>query len=212
MTTHTMLLVDENEQQRHAYELVLNELFDGTGVQVKAIIPLAQPTDYNSLFADGAISALILDQKMEDGGVGYTGTELSSFVRGILPKLPIFILSNYTEEKVLFEEGESDVEYIIDKKTLNDPTSRNAQIFKARVLRRLNVFADVLAERAQRYHDLLVKSLTGRLSVEEEKELGLLDLERAVPMQATEIVDIKTLDAAIAEIRKRLEADGPATP
>ncbi|MDB6093348.1 MAG: hypothetical protein JWM32_910 [Verrucomicrobia bacterium] len=212
MTTHTMLLVDENEQQRHAYGLVLNELFHGTGVVVKPIVPLPQPVDYNVLVAGENVSALILDQKMEDGSVGYTGTQLSTFVRGVVPKLPIFILSNYTEEKELFEAGESDVEYIIDKKHLNDPTSREAQIFKARVLRRLNVFADVLAERAQRYHDLLVRSLTARLSADEEKELGLLDVERAVPQQAAEIVDIKTLDTAIADIRKRLESDGPAKP
>lgn len=211
MTMHTMLLVDENEQQRHAYTLVLTELFEGTGVVVKPLAPLREPADYNPLFAEGQVSALILDQKMEDGGVGYTGTDLSSYLRGIVPKLPIFILSNFTEEKELFEQGESDVEYIVDKRHLNDPTTREAQIFKARVLRRLNVFSDVLTERAQRHHDLLVKSLTDRLSADEEKELGLLDTERAVPQQATEVVDIKALDQAIADIRKRLDSDGPAT-
>lgn len=211
MSTHTMLLVDENAEQRRAYTLILTELFEGTGVVIRAIAPLAKPADYNPIVADGGIAALILDQKMEDGGVGYTGTELSSFLRGVVPKLPIFILSNFTEEKALFEQGEGDVEYIVDKKVLTDPTTRDAQIFKARVLRRLNVFADVLTERAQRYHDLLVKSLTSRLSADEEKELGLLDAERAVPQQATEIVDIKALDQAIADIRKRLDSDGPAT-
>lgn len=212
MTTHTILLVDENAEQRRAFTLTLSELFEGTGIVIRAKEPLPQCSDYAAVVADGEVAALILDQKMEDGGVGYTGTQLSSFLRGIVPKLPIFILSNYTDDRALFEQGEGDVEYIVPKKVLTDPTTRDAQIFKARVLRRLNVFADVLAERARRYHDLLVKSLQSKLTTDEEKELGLLDTERTVPHQATELVDIKTLDSAIAEIRKRLEADDQAKP
>jgi hypothetical protein len=204
MKSNIVYLIDENEEQRRAYALVLGELLDGTGLVIEPLAPLPTPDDYAPLLATGSVVALILDQKLEDGGVAYSGTQLSGHLRGIAPKLPIFIISNYTNDPELFKDGEGDVEYIIAKKVINDPTSRDAQIFKARFIRRLGVFADVLNERTQRYHNLLVKSLSESLTNEEEKELGLLETERAIPQQATEIRDIKALEDAIAELRSRM--------
>lgn len=207
MNPDTVYLVDENDEQRRAFALTLSELFEDTGLTLKPIAPLPTPEDYAPLLASGTVAALILDQKLEDGGVAYSGTELSSYLRGIVPKLPIFILSNYTDNRALFEQGEADVEYIIPKKAITDPTSREAQIFKSRFLRRLNVFVDVLGERAKRYHELLVKSLREELTPDEGKELGLLDIERILPHQAEEIGDVRRLEAAIAELRQRINRD-----
>jgi hypothetical protein len=211
MSPITVYLVDENEEQRRAYALALGELFEGSGIIIKPIAPLQSPSDYAPLLAVGDVAALILDQKMEDGGVTYSGTELSAYLRSIAPKLPIFILSNYTDNRSLFEQGEGDVEDIVSKQVIAEPTTRDAQIFRARFLRRLNVFADMLGERAQRHHDLLVKSLADKLTIEEEKELGLLETERILPYQATEIGDIKALEAAITDLRKRIRPDEPSS-
>lgn len=207
MNANIVFLVDENGEQRRAFALTLGELFEGAGLTIKPMAPLPTPADYAPLLADGSVVSLILDQKMEDGGVAYSGTQLSAYLRGIAPKLPIFILSNYTDDRALFEEGEGDVEYIVSKKMIADPTSRDAQIFKARFLRRLNVFVDLLDARAKRYHDLLVKSLREKLTPEEEKEMGLLENERIIPQQAKEIGDIKALEAAISELRERIQSD-----
>ena len=198
------VLVDENPQQLRAFHLTLNELFTGSGVNIEAMRPLAALDDYARLLANGEISALILDQKMEDGGIPYSGTQLSSHLRAIAPKLPIFILSNYTDDETLFENGEGSVEYILPKKIIADPTCQEAQTFKARFLRHLDVFTDILDNRAQRYHGLLVKSLTEKLSAEEERELGLLETERVLPTHAHEISDAKAIERAIEEIRKQL--------
>ncbi len=207
MNPNIVYLVDENEEQRRAFTLTLDELFEGSGLIIKAIAPLAKPEDYASLLANNLVAALILDQKMEDGGVSYSGTQLSAFLRGIAPKLPIFILSNYTEDRALFENGEGAVEYIVPKQIITDPTTRDALIFKERFLRRLCGFKDLLSERGKRYHDLLVKSLRDKLTPEEEKEIGLLEIDRILPQQAREIGDIKTLEAAICELQKRLNPD-----
>lgn len=206
MNPKIVYLVDENEEQRRAFTLTLSELFEGCGFAIEPLAPLPKPEDYVPLLASGSVAALILDQKMEDGGVAYSGTQLSAYLRGIAPKLPIFILSNYTDDRALFEQGEGDVEYIVSKKVITDPTSRDAQIFKARFLRRLNGFVDILDERARRYHDLLVKSLRDKLTPEEEKEIGLLETERIIPQQAKEISDNKTLEAAIAQLRERIHS------
>ena len=207
MKPNTVYLVDENGEQRRAFALTLGELFEDCGLIVEPMAPLPNPNDYAPLLASGTVAALILDQRLEDGGVAYSGTQLSAYLRGIVPKLPIFILSNYTDDRSLFEQGEGDVEYIVPKKIIADPTSRDAQIFKSRFLRRLNVFVDVLDERAKRYHDLLVKSLREKLTPEEEEEMGLLDDERILPQQAMELADVKALDAALAELRERMNSD-----
>lgn len=207
MKPDTVYLVDENAEQRRAFTLTLNELFEGNGIVIRSMAPLPNPEDYAALLAGGTVAALILDQKMEDGGVAYSGTQLSARLRSIAPKLPIFILSNYTENRSLFEDGEGDVESIISKKDITDPTTHDAQIFKARFLRRLSGFVDLLDERAKRYHDLLVKSLRETLTPEEEKEIGVLETERIIPQQAAEIGDIKALQVAIAELRKRIHPD-----
>lgn len=68
-------------------------------------------------------------------------------------------------------------------------------------------YGDVLDERAQRYHDLLVKSLKETLTAEEQNELGLLETERVLPQHATELEDVKALENAIAELRRRIDSD-----
>lgn len=205
MNPDTIFLVDENLQQRRAYVLALNELLQGTGYSVEALEPLPLVTDYGGILSSGSVAALILDQKMEDGGIPYSGTELSAYLRSIVPKLPIVILSNYTKDAALFENGEGSVEYIVPKAVVADPTCRDAQVFKERFLRRLTGFTELLNERAQRHHDLLIKSLKDKLTPEEEAELGLLEIDRTLPQQANELRDIKALETAIAELKKRIE-------
>lgn len=208
MSRSIAYLVDENAEQRRAFSRTLNELLNELGIEVIPIAPLASPQGYAELLESNEVAALILDQKMEDGGVQYSGTELSSILRGFAPKLPIFILSNYTEDRSLFENGEADVDVIVPKKDIIDPTSKNAQIFKARFVRRTALFDLIVAERTKRYHDLLVKSLSGvKLDEAEATELGVLEEERLLPQQAIELPDIRQLEAAIEELKKRLDQD-----
>lgn len=207
MSTITVCFVDENDVQRRAFANALAGLFADSGISIKEMAPLPKVEDYAALLADGSVMGLILDQKMEDGGVGYSGTQLSAHLRGFMPKLPIVILSNYTDDPALFEQDADAVEYLISKKTIVDPTARDAQIFKARFLRRLSGYADLIGARAQRFHDLLVKSLKESLNAEEAAEMGLLESERLLPQQAKEIGDVKALQDAITELKKRLNKD-----
>jgi DNA-binding response OmpR family regulator len=207
MTLDTVYLVDENDQQRRTYTRILIELFNGSGLIIKDLIPLPTVNEYTDLLNSGRVAALVLDQKLEDGGVAYSGTQLSSHLRSIAPKLPIFILTNYTTEPELFVGAEWSVEDIVPKSIVLDITSEEAKIFKARFLRRLGVYVDVLDARAQRYHDLLVKSLKEPLTTEEQNELGLLEAERILPQHTTELQDVKALEDAIAELRRRIGSD-----
>jgi len=97
-------------------------------------------------------------------------------LRALRPKLPIYILTGYPNED--FTGTAYRVENIVDKEEIEDCESEKAQVLRARILRRLSVFGDVLNTREQRFHDLLAKSLKDNLTPEEEKELNLLEVTR----------------------------------
>jgi hypothetical protein len=206
MNPNTICFVDENDVQRGTYARALTDLFEGTDIVIKPMAPLAEPDQYAKLIADGSIAGFIIDQLMADGGIKYTGTELSGYLRAIKPKLPIVILSNHTDDAALLQDADA-VEYVVAKKDLGDIAAKPAQIFKARFLRRLGGYNDLLGERTQRYQYLLVKSLKESLTSDEEKEMGLLEIDRALPLQANEINDVRALAALLDEMKKRLNPE-----
>jgi len=206
MKTQKVYFVDEDEKERRACLDVLVELLANDQLSIEAIPPAPDFASYTKLVASPDTAAFILDQKLGSSGlVNYSGIELAGFLRGIKTKLPIYILTNYADEEGEFANQESNVECIESKRILKNPAGLEAQTFKARFLRHLEVFGDVLAKRENRFHDLLVKSLKEKLSADEEKELGLLETERLVPLQAGELHDIKALEKALAEIRARVK-------
>jgi CheY-like chemotaxis protein len=190
-----LLLVDENPIQRETYAAALTALLEHTGVTVEAVEPLENKQDYLSVLSAKGIAALVLDQKLEDGGYSYTGSELAEYLRSVESKLPIMILTNYADDYPELELAERDVEHIASKEDIKDPDSEKAQVFKARLLRHMNVFADVRNTRQNRYHELLVKSLTSELSSDDQNEFD----------QAEEQTDNRSLAEVLVELRKLKE-------
>jgi len=206
MKRNTIYLVDEHPPARRANAEALRRLLDNPKIQVKELEPLPNVADYNPLIAEHSTAAFVLDQRMKQAGlVSYNGTDLAAHLRGIDSKMPIYILTGYADEKEDFEGSEYLVEYIIGKGEIRDQNSSKAKIVKARMLRHLDVFNDVLDDREQKFHDLLVKSIKEPLTDEEEKELGLLETERLVPQHAAELKDAKALEQAIAELKAKMQ-------
>ncbi len=205
--TKTIYFIDEDEVERRSSVDVLREIFASETLAVEAQAPLALIDDYAALVADPDTAALIVDQRLDTNGmVSYSGIQLAAFLRTIASKLPIVILTNYPTDD--FGGLDWAVECIFEKTAmLRDPQARVTQEWKARLIRQIDVFGDVRGAREQRFHDLLVKSLREKLSTAEEAELGLLETERILPVQAQEIRDISVLEEAIAELRKRIHAD-----
>jgi DNA-binding NarL/FixJ family response regulator len=202
--TKPVFFIDDDEYERRSSTDVLNEIFKGTSIHVEALAPLPTLADYSGLVAKRTASALIVDERLNTaGGVAYTGAELAAHLRAIGGNLPIVILTNFPDDD--FNKQGWAVESIIAKKcVLNDPASPVAQAFKARLSRQIEIAGAVLAEREQRFHDLLVKSLKESLTPEEEKELGLLETERILPVQAEELPDAKSLQKTIEELKAKL--------
>lgn len=199
-----VFFIDDDDYERRSSTDVLNELFKGTSIQVEALEPLPTLADYARLVATQAAAALIVDERLNTaGGVTYTGVELAAHLRQIGGKLPIVVLTNFPDDD--FTSQSWAVEYIIAKRSvLNNPASPAAQEFKARLSRQIEIAGAVLAEREQRFHNLLIKSLKETLSPDEEKELGLIEAERILPIQSEEIADSKSLQRAIEELKSKL--------
>lgn len=205
MKRNTIYLVDDNHPARRANAEALRKLLSNVEIQVFELEPLPRFDDYTNLLAAPSTAAFMLDQKMKQAGlVDYNGIDLAAYLRGIDTKMPIYILTGYTEEKETFEGGEYLVEYILAKADIINKDSNEAKIVKARILRHLNVFNDVLDEREQRFHNLLLKSLHESLTAEEEKDLGILEDSRLLHIQASELHDAKTLKDLIGELKAKL--------
>jgi hypothetical protein len=205
--TKIIYFIDEDEVELRSGVDVLREIFGSETLEVEARPPFPLLEDYALLADDPRTAAFIVDQRLDTSGVvSYSGIQLAAYIRSISSRLPIVILTNYPDDD--FGGLDWAVERIFEKSDmLRDPQAQLTQKWKARLLRQIDVFAEIKSTREQRFHDLLVKSLQDKLSPEEEKELGLLETERILPVQAQEITDIKELQAAIEELRRRLHSE-----
>jgi hypothetical protein len=202
-----VFLIDDDELERRSCVDVLREVFGGTGIHIEPLAPLPTLADYSSLIADNRAAALILDERLNTaGGVSYTGAELAAHLRAIGGNLPIVILTNYPDDD--FAPQGWAVENIVAKKTIiNDPISPEAQAFKARLSRQIEIVGSVLAKREKRYHDLLVKSTNSELNADENSELTALEAERIAPVAAAEREKQRKMDTEIENLKRLLGAE-----
>jgi CheY-like chemotaxis protein len=196
MVQQIVWLIDENKQQLTTYRNILRRLLPKS-VQVKAIEPLPKKEDYILAVLENPLTAcIIVDQKLKDTGIAnYYGIELAKYLRGVNTKIPIYILTNYVNEQEQFVGAEWSVEDIISKRDMSD--DEKLKILKARILRRINVYEDLLEEREHRFHDLLRKSLTDELSEEERFELQNLQFERTSVTLASELHQLDELERVV---------------
>lgn len=202
--TNTVYLVDEQPSERRANCLVLGRLLSDPVVRVKIepMAPYGKLSQYNHLLARTNTVAFIIDQKLSTTGeADYEGTRLASHLRAINTKLPLYILTNYAEDAK--QKGEATVEDVIAKAELLD--AKGKVRFKARFLRRIAVYRDVLTTSEKRFHDLLIKSLSHPLSGPEKREFNNLQKARALPAHAAELELASELDKSIGELKALLK-------
>ncbi len=197
-------LVDDNENESRTYTRKFRRLMPKS-VSVERIFPPYRTKErYIAILDDPNTACIIVDQRMKGSGEAtYTGIELAQYLRGINKKIPIYILTNFAEEEDEFVGGEWSVEDIIPKDRLND--QEKSQIVKARILRRIDVYEDVLNERTQRFSELLKKSLNDSLDEAESQELAELQFERTASTVANEFAEQQALDQILKTNRDLLD-------
>jgi hypothetical protein len=204
MARNKLWLIDENRDQMETYVNVLSRLFPE--LQVLPMEPKERMQGYvQSVLTDPETACIIIDQKLKDTGVArYFGIELASYLRAIDTKLPIYILTNYPDEKEQFEEGAWSVEDIIDKRELSDLDSNYTRNLKARLLRRINTYNDLLADRERQFQGLLRRSLSEELSPDEMRELEELQSVRGAPIAAIEVELLARVETTLREYEKKM--------
>ena len=202
MNKHIIWLIDDDEEELTAYgdELKLDMSQE---IQIKAILPYPRKIDYvSTLLEDPDTACIIMDQKLkEKGDATYTGIELAQYLRRIKKKIPIYILTNFPHDQDEFAGGEWSVDDIISKGSLSD--EEGAQTAKARIMRHMKVYGDILDERAKRFNELLKKSLDDSLNEAELDELAELQAERIAPTLAKDVEELQKLER-IAKTNEKL--------
>jgi hypothetical protein len=204
----TTLYIDDRLDSRNTYSEDLNDIF-GPSVAILAIAPLATlPEMLSKIINQNQLVSLVLDQRLyESGDTDYTGLKLASVVRASLPKLPIYILTNWTDKL----DDAYHVEYVFEKEHISEDVYKKEAT--ARVRRHVNVFEDIIDEREDRFAELLPKYLGSQLSKDEENEFLSIKAGRIKPYshEFDEDPELKAkLDEqaiALDETLKRLEDD-----
>ncbi len=202
MNKHIIWLVDDDEEELTTYGNEL-KLDMSPEIQIKAILPYPRKTDYvSTLLEDPDTACIIIDQKLkEKGSATYTGIELAQYLRRIKKKIPIYILTNFPHDQDEFAGGKWSVEDIISKGSFRD--EEEAQTAKARIMRHMKVYGDILDERAKRFNELLKKSLDDSLNEAELDELAELQAERIAPTLAKDVEELQKLER-IAKTNEKL--------
>lgn len=196
MERRILWVIDENRNQLATYSSRIRRAMPKS-VEVRAITPFRRKEDYvEGVLGDPNTSCIVVDQKLKDTGIAtYYGIELARYLRSINPKMPIYILTNFVEEKEQFAGSEWSVEDIIDKNDMGDNVK--FQIITARMIRRMAVFEDLLADREKRFNELLKKSLNEELSAEEHAELKNLQDDRTAITLAAELKQLESLERSV---------------
>ena len=197
-------LIDENEDELKTYCRELQQLMPDS-IEVKALAPLPRKEDYLTAILDNAsTSSVILDQRLKDTGIAdYMGIDLARFIRSVNSKLPIYILTNFAQEEQEFAGSRWSVEDIINKADFADDEKKLT--FKARILRRIGVYTDILKAREERFNLLLRKSLKEELTADELKEFSELDFHRTSTTLASEIPQLQELEKIVEKHKKLME-------
>lgn len=197
MSRKILWLIDENKHEIRASLRVLKKMLP-VSVEIMPIFPpYSTVQEYNQLLDNPATACIIIDQRLKDTGIAsYTGIELANYLRSINTKIPLYILTNYPDEFETNSGRGVSVEDILDKEHFSGDDGKRKET-AARILRRIDVFEDILDEREQRFHDLLVKSLHENLSREELNELGKLQETRTLAVLADEIAQLEEIEQAL---------------
>ncbi len=188
-------LIDENADQLKTYGGLLSKVFETEG-QVYEIKPKPTKDEMKFVIDDPKTVSIVIDEKLKDTGIAqYLGIELALYFRALNTKIPIYILTNYPEDREDLEPGEWSVEYIIDKENFKS----DFDTIKARMLRNVSFYNDYLDEREKRFNDLLIKSLNSTISQEEIKEFEELQYIRAKSILSDELGVSSELEKKIQE-------------
>lgn len=205
---NTIVFIDDDSYIRATYELSMSMMFS-EGYKIVCLD--VEPSLEEMIHVLNEIPEKVtyfIDEKLKHSGIAsYNGVELVERIRFFDSKIPIYILTSFSDE---IEKYLGDIEFVIDKNDW-DLEEDDGNLIK-RFLRHINTYKDVKSKQALRFEYLLEKSIFQTLTEVEIEEFKSLDLSRVKNISSEGIIsneslaDLKAasdeLDKIYSELRK----------
>lgn len=195
----TIIFIDDDSDVRKTYELSMGIIFSG---DFEIICLDVEPSLERMIQVLNEIPKKVtyfIDEKLKHSGVAtYTGVELVERIRVFDSKIPIYILTSYSEE---IEKYLGDIEFVIDKNDWDLAEDENN--LAKRFMRHINTYKDIKSQQAERFEFLLEKSIFLALTEKELEEFKALDLSRVKNIASEGIISeesLSSLNAASDEL------------
>jgi len=166
--------IDEHKDDLFTYKKQLENILQGK-VKINAIEPSKNIDEMiNKILTEKRTVAVIIDQRLGDAvnSVSYNGLDLARAIRQLNNKLPLYILTNYTDD---LSSNEWEIEYVFAK----DDFKTEKRMISERVKRHISIFFNLVDEREKRFAELLKKSISETLTKDEIKEFENLEYFRS---------------------------------
>ncbi|WP_371331822.1 hypothetical protein [Klebsiella quasipneumoniae] len=187
---NTIIFIDDDSDVRETYQLAMSIMFSD---DFKILCLDVEPSLESMIQVLNNIPDKVtyfIDEKLKHSGVAsYTGVELVERIRMFDSKIPIYILTSFSDE---IEKYLGNIEFVIDK---NDwELSDDENNLTKRFLRHINTYKDIKSQQAKRFDFLLEKSIFSTLSDNELEEFKALDLSRVKNTTSEGIISEASLD------------------
>ncbi|KAB7492745.1 hypothetical protein CDA56_20965 [Klebsiella michiganensis] len=187
---NTIIFIDDDSDVRETYQLAMSIMFSD---DFKILCLDVEPSLESMIQVLNDIPDKVtyfIDEKLKHSGVAsYTGVELVERIRMFDSKIPIYILTSFSDE---IEKYLGNIEFVIDK---NDwELSDDENNLTKRFLRHINTYKDIKSQQAKRFDFLLEKSIFSTLSDNELEEFKALDLSRVKNTTSEGIISEASLD------------------
>lgn len=198
---NVVLYIDEEPRALKINGRALQRCFgdDATVIPLEPIMIKEKMVEL--IFNHENLSSIIIDQKLNAAGTAdYFGTELADAIRQIDKKIPVYILTNFSQE---LDPNNKNIEYLLSKDDLT--CQEKIKTISTRVRRHLNTFNDILSERERRFDELLRKHHSTGLSEDEYKEFQEIGFYRERKILASELIDSIELERKLLEVERKLQ-------
>ncbi len=148
------LIVDDNNEQSETVQSHIQlelENLKASDFGVICLFPLDKVEDYFNFITDNNISVLILDEKLNDQAdvegntVDYLGHDVVSIIRVHYPDLPIYTITNYSDDNDV-QNVFSEYDQVISRKNFYDSAEKYVPVMLRAASKYVDRFNNILSE------------------------------------------------------------------
>ncbi|MBK7862485.1 MAG: hypothetical protein IPJ65_28535 [Archangiaceae bacterium] len=184
-----LAIVDDRKSMRTTVQRQIEALVAGR-FSVTEHDPLPSPLDYPSWVIDEDVSALIIDERLNEqkgaGGkhVSYTGHEVVDELRKAHDGLPIFVLTSYSSDDALVARIDR-VNVVMDRRTFLSKPAPHV----TRIMRDAELFADARDAQLLELGQLAEAIAGGSASPKQKKQAKLLQAKLNIHLPIKDITE-----------------------